>query len=241
MNENTAIALTNLVEKYETVIGVMESDASSSADSGERAYGGFVRQAKGKLQEFITTRLIEIAWYDELEQPLDRLDINSSKIPIPLKPEYLIRIPSYVRRHIENHLTDYYYKLSVDKHVFIDGQFILGIECKAYTENAMLKRIMVDFMLLKTKYPNLKCFLFQLESMLGGDYSLASSNPLGGTATHSIMSYFDTVELTILTLIKGERDVDRPINKPEFFKPLEMDALVHGIDLLTEVLGQYAR
>ncbi len=38
-------------------------------------------------------------------------------------------------------MSDYYYSLSVDKQVYVDGNFIIGVECKSYTENAMLKRI----------------------------------------------------------------------------------------------------
>ncbi len=238
MKKSTDLSLSKLIAEYDTVIGVMESDAH---DNEDHAYGGFIRQAKGKLQEYITKRLIEIAWTDELAQDASRLEINSIKIPIPIKKSYLKRVPKYVQKHIEANIADYVYKLSVDRHVFVDGNFILGIECKAYTENAMLKRIMVDFMFLKTLYPDLKCFLFQLESMLGGDYSQVLRKTFGGTASHSIMSYFDTVDLQILTLVKGERKVDEPINKPEFYKPLERVALEHGVKMLVAELRPYAK
>lgn len=240
MKAATRSGLRDIIETYNRVMQVMESDSKQAEDEG-RAYGGFIRATKGKLQEYITQRLISIAWKHELRQDEARLDINSSKIPIPLRPEYLSRVPLYLRRHIETHIDDYFYKLSVDKQVFIDGQFVLGIECKAYTENAMLKRIMVDFMLLKTKFPDLKCYLFQLESMLGGDYHELKTKTLGATATHSIMSYFDTVDLNILTLIRGERNVDRPINKPEYFKPLEAESLKQGILWLSDALLCYAK
>lgn len=238
MRKETRDALKDLIETYNRVMKVMESNSRVAEDEG-RAYGGFIRATKGKLQEYITHQLIRIAWIDELQQCSDRLEINSDKIPIPLRPEYLERIPANVKRHIQSHIDDYFYKLSVDKHAFIDGKFVLGVECKAYTENAMIKRIMVDFMFLKTKYPNLKCFLFQLESMLGGDYHELNAETMGGTATHSIMSYFETVDLNILTLIKGERKVERPINKPEYFKPLEMPALEKGVVWLSDALRDF--
>lgn len=240
LKDATKKELNKLIDYYKEKIGIMESDANASKG---RAYGGVIRQAKGSLQEQITKRLIEIAWCNELGQSPSRLEINSKKIPIPIniKGDYLNHEPDYVKDHIHSNLDKYVYKLSVDKHVFIDGNFVLGIECKAYTENAMIKRIMVDFMLLKTKYPNLKCFLFQLESMLGGDYSdFNKLSPLGGTATHSIMSYFDTVHLHILTLLEGERKVNAPINKPGFHKPLEKSALEKGIRILVDEFKKYA-
>lgn len=241
MKSETRSALEQLICQYNQVMQVMETRGKDSDEEGTRAYGGVIRAMKGKLQEFISEKLIEIAWGHELGQSRRRLDINSDKIPIPLKPEYLNRIPKYLKDHISSNISDYNYKLSVDKHAFIDGKFVLGIECKAYTENAMIKRIMVDFMFLKTKYPNLKCFLFQLESQLTGDYSELKPCPLGSRPTHSIMSYFDTVDLNILTLIKGERKVDRPINKPQYFKPLEMSSLEKGIFWLTEAMKDYVK
>ena len=239
MREETKAALTDLINTYDSVMKVMETKGKDADEDGLRAYGGVIRSMKGKLQEYITQELIEIAWIKELQQSPSRLEINSDKIPIPLRRSYLDRVPAYLKKHIESHIEKYCYRLSVDKHAFIDHKFVLGIECKAYTENAMIKRIMVDFMLLKTKYPDLKCYLFQLESQLTGDYSELKENPLGSTATHSIMSYFETVNLNILTLIRGERKVDRPINKPEFFKPLEMASLEKGIAWLVDAMKEF--
>lgn len=113
----------------------------------------------------------------------------------------------------------------------------MGIECKAYTENAMLKRILVDFHLLKTLHPNISCYLFQLESQLGGDYSALPETLLGSKSTHSIMSYFESVNLNIVTLLKGERDINQPIHKN--FKPLEEENLNKTIKLMENELKVY--
>lgn len=236
MKQTAQKSIQEIINTYNTVIGVMEETAHEQDASGERAYGGVVRATKGKLQEFITQKLIETAWIDELKQDKDRLVINSKKIAIPIKRDYLDSLPENVKNHILSNIDNYVYKLSVDKHIFIDNQFIAGVECKAYTENAMLKRILVDFMLLKTQFCELHCFLFQLESMLGGDYSAINQITFGSTATHSIMSYFENVNLNIFTFIKGERNVERPINKPEYFKPLEKSSLENAIMALVGVL-----
>jgi hypothetical protein len=60
----------------------------------------------------------------------------------------------------------------------------------------------------------------------------------GSPSTHSLLSYFD-VDLTIITLLKGERRVDRPIHKPEFYKPLTEDSLKKAIDALKQILRKY--
>ena len=83
----------------------------------------------------------------------ERLEINSKKFSIPIMNDYINELPDQeIREHILNNVDDYCYKLSVDKQVFIDEEFVLGIECKSYTENAMLKRVLVDFKLLKTRF-----------------------------------------------------------------------------------------
>lgn len=104
----------------------------------------------------------------------------------------------------------------------------------------MLKRILVDFRLLKTSYPDVVCCLLQLESMLGGQYSNPLASPqLGSPSSHTLMSMFPDIDLNIVTLLRGERKVNRPIHKPEFFKPLEIDCLDHAIGALGKMLSPF--
>ena len=235
MKTQTRKRLNVLIDTYNRVMGVMEHDAAKSMKEDGRAYGGFVRAAKGKMQEFISDELVHIAWDVELGKNAKKLSINSEKIRIPIKLEYVQTIRDRaIRDYILSNVQRYYYGLSVDKHVFVDGKMILGIECKAYTENAMIKRILVDFHLLKTKVPNLLCYLFQLESQLGGDYSIKAKAPNGSYPTHTLMSYFSDVDLRVVTLLSGERKVDQPINKAAHFKLLTMDRLGGAVESLIE-------
>ncbi len=129
--------------------------------------------------------------------------------------------------------------MSVDKQVSIDDKFVIAIECKAYTENAMIKRILVDFSLLKTVFPNISCYLFQLESQLGGDYCDLDDVIFGSKPTHTLMSYFPGVKLKIFTFLRGERKIDMPIHKPEYFKPLEKIQIEKAIIILSADLQKY--
>lgn len=215
--------------EYETVVKVVDKEAN---ETSERAYGGVIRSVKGKLQEHITEEIIKFAWIYS-GGDLSNIEINSKKINIPIRREYIETIEEEkIREYIKKNIEKFYYKLSVDKQVFYKGELIVGIECKAYTENAMLKRILVDFSLLKTIYPNMSCFLFQLESQLGGDYSELKEITFGSPATHTLMSYFPEVKLHIHTFIKGERKVDKPIHK--YFKPIERKQIKKAIELLSK-------
>ena len=103
----------------------------------------------------------------------------------------------------------------------------------------MLKRILVDFTLLKSVYKDLKCALLQFESQLTGDYSeIDKPVILGSHSSHTLMSHFD-VDLHIMTLIKGERKVDEPIHKAEFFKPLTYETVIKCIEHIKSLLEEY--
>jgi hypothetical protein len=207
----------------------------------ERAYGGIIRAGKGGLVEFLCKELVKIAW-NELGGNEQDLSFPSQKVPIPLKKEYLSKIKSpEVIKWIKDNYKDFVFNAQVDVHCFIKNKFALGIECKAYTENAMLKRILVDFTLLKTVYPKLQCGLLQLESQLTGDYSQINKKViLGSHSTHTLMSYFD-VNLNIMTLLEGERKVDEPIHKSQFFKPLEKKVLVKTVEKIEEFLKPFVK
>jgi hypothetical protein len=161
-------SIDEVIQTYNSVLKVAETNALRQR---ERVYGGIMCSVKDALQEHITEEMVKIAWQNLGGTP-ERLDINSRKIHIPIRKEYVDKIEDdKVRKHIMENIVVYHYGLSVDKHIFIDDRFIMGIECKAFTENAMIKRILIliDFHLLKTVCPQIVCFLFQLESQLGGD------------------------------------------------------------------------
>lgn len=145
-------------------------------------------------------------------------------------------IGDYVRLCKNQH----YCWVKVDVHVFVDGDFVLGIECKSYTENAMLKRILVDFRMLKSLHPHLVCCLLQMESMLGGQYFEPLASPqMGSPSSHTLMSYFPDLHLHIITLLEGERRVKEPIHRPEFFKELSRESLDHAIGRLAGLLKPF--
>lgn len=191
------------------------------------------------MQEYITEEIIKIAW-ESIEGEDSRITVNSGKQHIPIQKGYVMQIEDKeVKQYILSNISDYFFGLSVDKQIFIDNKFAIGIECKAYTENAMIKRILVDFSLLKTIFPNISCYLFQLESQLGGDYCDLREITFGSKSTHTLMSYFPEVKLKIFTFLKGERKVDEPIHKQEYFKPLEKIRVEKAISLLATDLQNF--
>lgn len=232
MDDAIEKAVINIKLLYENVINNIDNAAKVSLD---RAYGGMVRMSKGTLVENIADVIILAAWELAGGSKFD-IKINSNKFNVPIMEEYLKKIcDPNIKITLKNHS----YRISVDRHVFIRNKFVLGLECKAYTENAMIKRILVDFYLLKTLYPNISCYLLQLESQLGGDFSECKDITLGSPSTHTLLSYFPNVDLNIITLVNGERKVDKPIHKKEHYKPINENQVRKAVLKISEDLRGY--
>lgn len=181
--------------------------------------GGRLRALKGKLVEILCENMLRQTWQDVGGNP-ERISIERRKY--------------YFTDERGNR-----YGLSQDKQVYIDQQFRLSIECKAYAELAMYKRILVDSHILQSRFPDLKFCLFQLESMLGGDYSKSAAHPEGSPAVHVVNSFFTKVELEIITLLDGERKIKRPIHQKQFYKAMRAERVEFALNYFRGVLSRY--
>ena len=224
-----------LIRLYNLIVGGV---VETAADDEERAFGGVIRAAKGKLVEGMAPHIVRLAWAECGGAP-ERLSFGDVKTyPVPVQPAYVSGLPPDIRDYINARLDRHFYRAHVDLHAFVDGKFSIGIECKTYAENAMLKRILVDFRLLKSQHPNLTCCLLQLESQLGGSYSSPLAAPqTGSPSTHTLLSYFPEVTLHIITLLEGERKVDQPIHQSQHFKELNPAVLEHAIKQFAALLN----
>lgn len=181
--------------------------------------GGTLRSLKGTLVETMAEEMVLLAWKNIGGKP-SRIKINKTKYPIT---------------DDEGNV----YRLSQDKQVYIDDEFVLSVECKAYAEVAMYKRILVDSFLLKKYFPRLKFSLFQLESMLGGDYSTDVDHPKGSPSVKVLERHFPNLDVEIITLLDGERNIKGEIHKKQFYKPLRPERLEHALRYFENVLKPY--
>ena len=178
---------------------------------------GTIRSKKGVMVEDLCKLSILTAW-SQLGADRNRLTIDSKKIRILPLIEGISRFPLAVREAVTS--DSVFANIGIDVHVRIDNKFVLGVECKSYTENAMLKRILVDFILLKIAHPQLICCLLQLETFLGGENNFIDDE-VANHSTYTLMSHFHDIDLKILTFLSGARDIQRPIHQPEYAKSLE--------------------
>jgi hypothetical protein len=224
-------------------------DSAATAAEG-RAYGGVLRSTKGTLVEWIAYHMSNAAWQHHLGQPgrrirvtskADKTETTGKRFWVPIRRDYAARpsLNERARAFVKATGDKAGYWTGADVHVFIDGDLALPIECKAYAEIAMLKRILVDATLLREATGVSTYVLLQLENMLGGDYGRLPDFPAGSISGHTMMSYFADVRVEVVTLVAGDRKVDRPIHKAAYYKALEVDSVMRGIAQLAEVLRPY--
>lgn len=197
---------------------------------------GPIRSKKGRLVEEITKELITSGWV-RVGGDMSRIEFATKKIQIKLDPQYVQHLPDDLKENLQ--LSKFQYGIKVDIHCHIDGEFVLGVECKSYTENAMLKRILVDFWLIKKLFPKLICCLVQLETFLGGVNDRVGSSDVANKSSYTLMSYFPDVNLEILTMLEGARDINRPIHKREFAKTLKPEYVMYALEHFSVILKKY--
>lgn len=230
--------LNELVAYYDGIVRTMDEVARSA---GDRAYGGVLRSMKGTLVEEIATRLVKIAWESILGQDMHRIKINKQKMPVKINDAYIQRASNkLISSYLQTNKDKLIYKFGTDVQVFIDGKLVLPIECKAYAENAMIKRILFDAMLMNEVAGTNNYYLLQLESQLGGDYSQLNNITYGSPATHALLSHIP-VDLQIITLLKGERNINEPIHKPQYYKTLNIDQLRKAVNLFASAMEPYKK
>ena len=183
--------------------------------------GGQIRGKKGRLAENILEAIVSLAWH-EIDGGVNRFNIKRRRVPVPINKSYVKNlIPESTRNYVEENVDEYIFRLELDKVVEIDNRFVLAIECKAFTENTMLRRTLRDFELALITNPDLRFCLFQLENSLGGDYGYPNkSEYLGSKSTHTIMSHSPEIRLEIITLLDSDHGRSGLIHIPQYFKEL---------------------
>ena len=184
--------------------------------------GGQTRGSKGSFVENIVDAIVRLAWH-EIGGEANRFIIGKRTETIVIEENYVKTLTrGYLRHRIERNKGEYICEIELDRAVEIDNKLVLGIECKAYIENAMLKRTLKDFeLIVKLRHPKLLFCVFQLENGLGGDYGEPSKpEQFGSGPTHTLLSHTPEVALEIITLLDGNRRSSRPIHKREYFKDL---------------------
>lgn len=214
----------------------VEERISTILKAHEQERCGVSRAEKGKWVKHLTRQMVELAWL-ELGGNMDRIEVKTSRCKIPIRPEYVRKLNER-DRHMPGSI-EFVCNAKVDHQVLVDGRFVLGMKSSIYTQNSWLKNTLVDFHLLKSTFPEISCYLFQLENPPEKGCRDRENMMYGSLPAHTLMSYFPDVGLRIFTFQERRRKAGRTHHKPEFYKPIKRERVVAAIGLLAKDLAKY--
>ena len=134
------------IEEIKKLYSTNISDCQSLKNEGSE--GGKIRQNKGDMVEEISSMVCRIA-IDDLNKEFNKTTI--------------IRIKKDTVDIFHKNDRTVSYQMEIDRLVQIDGKTVGHIESKAYADLSMYKRALFDAYLATEHYPEIECFLFELE------------------------------------------------------------------------------
>ena len=206
--KNLQIELNQIILNAEKKVDVIKKTTS-------RASGGIKRMAKGDLVEEIYSRIIKFCLNEKksnlkLINKMGNLPKNVKKVPILKVSQNYINLKNlkFTKKELATGYEDKFDGFILDNQ---DIKFVL--EYKAYSENTMLKRCLVDASIAQTFDKNINYCLCLLQSHLYQNERLIGYN------AHSLMDFFYQkfkVNVDILVLVKEPRVVNEDILKKKY-------------------------
>ena len=205
----------NLQNELNQIILNAENKVDLIKKTSSRASGGIKRMAKGDLVEEIFSRIIKFCLNEkksklELINKMGNLPKNVKKIPkLKVSQNYInLKNLKFTNKELATGYEDKFDGFIIDNQ---DIKFVL--EYKAYSENTMLKRCLVDASIAQIFDKNINYCLCLLQSHLNQNERLIGYN------AHSLMDFFYQkfkVNVDILILVKEPRVVNEDIIKKKY-------------------------
>ena len=205
----------NLQNELNQIILSAENKVDLIKKRTSRASGGIKRMAKGDLVEEIYSRIIKFCLDEKksklkLINKMGNLPKNVNKVPILKVSQNYINLKNlkFTDKELATGYEDKFDGFIIDNQ---DIKFVL--EYKAYSENTMLKRCLVDASIAQIFNKNINYCLCLLQSHLYQNQRLIGYN------AHSLMDFFYQkfkVNVDILILVKEPRVVNEDIIKKKY-------------------------
>ena len=206
--KNLQIELNQIILNAEKKVDIIKKKTS-------RASGGIKRMAKGDLVKEIYSRIIKFCLNEKksnlkLINKMGNLPKNVKKVPILKVSQNYINLKNlkFTNKELATGYEDKFDGFILDNQ---DIKFVL--EYKAYSENTMLKRCLVDASIAQIFDKNINYCLCLLQSHLYQNERLIGYN------AHSLMDFFYQkfrVNVDILILVKEPRVVNEDIIKKKY-------------------------
>ena len=192
------MSVDSIIALYESNFNSFENCASEASN-----YGGYLRGHKGAFLESLTKNIVEIAFKES--------GINGT-----------LTIDSKKRKIYDDN--NDFYKFSIDVQVFVDDIPFFTIECKNYCDISMFKRVVYDSVVAQ-RFQNVpQTYLIQFEDSMNCSGNVPFLN--NSSTVNFCLNVMNNNNLKIITLLQGQRNSNRPINKKEFHKTLERSVVI---------------
>lgn len=206
--KNLQIELNRIILNAENKVDVIKKKTS-------RASGGIKRMTKGNLVEEIYSKIIKFCLIEKksklkLINKMGNLPKSTKSIPVlKVSQSYMnLKNLKFTEKEIAAGYEDKFDGFILDNK---DIKFVL--EYKAYSENTMLKRCLVDASIAQIFDNNINYCLCLLQSQLYQNERLIGYN------AHSLMDFFYQkfkVNIDVLILVKEPRVVNEDIIKMKY-------------------------
>jgi hypothetical protein len=201
----------SIVNKYEQNFDGFESSAVVAEN-----YGGYLRGHKGAFLEELTKDFVTLAFKESGVS--GKLSIDSKK-------------------RVINDSNDDFYKFSIDVQVFVNDNLIFTVECKNYCDISMFKRVVYDSVVAQKFLNAKKTYLIQFEDSMNCKGEVPFLN--NSSTTNFCLNVMNNDNLKIITLLPGQRNSNRPINKKEFRKSLDISVVRKVCDEFIKTFKEY--
>ena len=206
--KNLQIELNQIILNAEKKVDIIKKKTS-------RASGGIKRMAKGDLVKEIYSIIIKFCLNEKksnlkLINKMGNLPKNVKKVPILKVSQNYINLKNlkFTKKELATGYEDKF-----DGFILDNQDIKLVLEYKAYSENTMLKRCLVDASIAQIFDKNINYCLCLLQSHLYQNERLIGYN------AHSLMDFFYQkfrVNVDILILVKEPRVVNEDIIKKKY-------------------------
>jgi len=217
-----------LKEKIDSILSSLETNVSKTKSKTNRKSGGIKRGIKGSTVRKIYSLIINHA----IEETKSKYKLVMYKdLPKEIKKFNILKVPKKYEDKYNLNFSDEEkskgYECQYDGYIVFENKLVMLVEYKAYFENAMIKRCLMDATFAQLVDKKIIYCLCALETQV-----LQDGREIGYNS-HSLRNFFYEkfkTEIEVLFLLDEARIIGRDITEKENVKEVNIDKLKKAVN-----------
>ena len=222
------LQLEKLKDQIDNILLNLGDKVSKTKSKTERKSGGIKRGIKSITVEKIYSLIISHA-IKEIKSKCKL--VRYKDLPLELKNFNKLNTSAFYEKEFNlNFSNEEKKKGYIDKYdgyIVNENKIVMILEYKAYLENAMLKRCLLDAVFAQTVNEKIKYCICMLET------SVQQNDRDIGYNSHSLMSFFYEkfkTKIHMLLLLDGKRGINKDITEIKFVKKVNIHKLIEAVN-----------